>query len=84
VCSCTFEDDAVNVGFVNQESIRFNMALALSLPVSDQFMISMDGVKLLFLDKVPDYDFEFLEVFPSPLHPLDVSFKLPCINWGEH
>ena len=60
------------------------MAQPSPLPVSDRFMISMDGVKLLILDKVPDYDFELLEMFPSPLDPLDVSFKLPCINWGEH
>ena len=84
VYSCTFEDDAVNVGFVNQEPIRFNMALPSPLPVSGQFMISMDGVKLLFLDQAPDYDFELLEIFTPPLDPLDVSFKLPCINWSEH
>jgi hypothetical protein len=60
------------------------MALTFSLPVSDQGMISMDGVKRLLLDQVPEYDLELLEIFPSLLNSLDVSFELSCVHWGEH
>ena len=60
------------------------MAFSSSLPITDQLVAPMDRIQRFFRDKGPDDDFKLLGVFPPPFHPLNISFKLPCVNRIEH
>lgn len=82
--SCTFEYDATFLWLIDEKPIGLDMALPPPMPVSQEFVVPVERIQWFFRYQGTDDDLELLELLPTPLYPLDVSFELPCVYWSKH
>lgn len=78
--SRAFQAQRLGIAGVNENPIRFDVAVARAAPISPQCMISMPGSQSLALRKLPDNLLELGNIFASLCHPphvLDEPSGLP-------
>jgi|GEM_PF-3796592 len=84
MCSGALKQDAIELDFVNQQPIGFNVSFPASCPVADQFMIPTERIKRFFRDQGTNDDFQLIKILPSFFYPLNIFLELPCIFWLGH
>ena len=70
--SCSFKNDMARIHLINKQPISLNMALSPTLETTNQFVIVVQGIKLLACNERANDHLEFLKIFISLLHPFDI------------
>jgi hypothetical protein len=73
----SLKNQARAVDFVNEEPIRFDVAVAPPLPITGQFVVAVNGVQRLSGEQGPRDDFEFFRILSTAQAPSYIFFKLP-------
>jgi hypothetical protein len=82
--SHALKNQVLTVDFVNEQPIRFDVAVPSSLPISDKFVVAVNGVQRLSGEQRPRDDFEFLGILSTAQAPFYILFKLMRINGDKH
>ena len=72
----SFEPNFIVKNLVDQNPIRFDMAVPAAPPIPTKLMIAIPPRKWLFREEKVDDSFQFYEVLASLLRPLDVPLEL--------
>ena len=59
------KNQALAVDFVNEQPIRFDVAVPPPLPITGKFVVAVDGVQRLSGEQGPRDDFEFLRILSA-------------------
>jgi len=78
------KNQALAVDFVNEQPIRFDVAVPSSLPISDKLVVAVNGVQRLSGEQGPRDDFEFLGILSTAQATFNILFKLTRINGNKH
>jgi len=80
VSPCSFQKNLIFRRFVDQNPVRFNVAVASPDPIPPELVVAILWRQCFLCKEVVDNSFYFSEVFASLLHAFDILLKLLCLS----
>ena len=76
----SFQKKLIFRKFIDQDPVRFYVAVAPPNPISSEFVIAVLGRQRLLGNKQVDDSFYFFEVFAPLPHAFDILLELLCLG----
>lgn len=80
----SLENQSRAIDLVDKQPIRFDVAVAPVLPITDQLMVSVNRIQRLIGEQRPRNPFEFLRILATTQAALQILFKLTRLNGNKH
>jgi len=77
---CSFQKNLIFHRFVDQNPVRFNVAVASPDPIPPELVVAILWRQCFLCKEEVDNSFYFSEVFASLLHAFDILLKLLCLS----